>query len=832
MNRRSILAAALTAWVLSLGGTGLADSRLNVRDFGARGDGATDDFPAIQRALDKAFVYLKRDRSRFGNDQDEGGAPEVFLPRGTYRISRTLLGHDVVTLVGEPGSVIEVASDGILALYLEQGFRCTVRGIHFRGGETHICFWTANRDSASITVEDCQFEGCAREAVWTEAWSKASLKTVKDVEVQQNARKDVGPYDVTRDAEGLPVLTRAVHTNSGHNSTRFAFRRCEFRNCGAAFRGSCDGKFFSHLRFRSTRPQVQPVFEGGGDNTWHDVRIEATISKGWRGAYIDAGGAAQLSLTRVHAESLTEHGAPLVTCRIRPAAEDIWGIARTYRFRACSADAAKSPTRAFIVFERALPAVLSVMDCREARGHGVDLFRFDEPIEAESDLARAICSGEKISLTFSHRWTIADNGKEMSVNVPPVLERCLEQPLPERLSSLFPELDLPFAEPPAAPHDVINVADFGLTLESSDADGQASLQRALDAATGKTNPVVRLPGRTISILSPLVLPRKVRLVGEGRTVIRAADRRTDLLHVAEGDGPLDIALDGVSLARGNIALAAKGRGRILLRNGTFSWNRGIRIASEGGPLALEGVDLTQTFGWRFVDARRADVRLVDCWIEPIFSHNESHPLMICGGTLLCEQILGVPILGDNPFRHERIKSLKPGEDCYWILNDAGTVRIRSFRFGGEFGGIPVLDQRKGGKTLVEGGFESWGNPSGSRMAFNNADPAGMLLVDGLSFLGVGKEGYAAFGGVRPRVFEVRGCRSQGDAFLTALHDDVLPCSPKNEKALADEMDMVTCKGVGQQKLLKPLWPDVNRKHMRSLRSQPHSRESSSAHQSF
>lgn len=58
---------------------------LNVRDFGARGDGIADDTASIRRAVDAARV-----------DQGRGFWPArmVYLPAGTYRVSDTLLARD------------------------------------------------------------------------------------------------------------------------------------------------------------------------------------------------------------------------------------------------------------------------------------------------------------------------------------------------------------------------------------------------------------------------------------------------------------------------------------------------------------------------------------------------------------------------------------------------------------------------------------------------------------------------------------------------------------------------------------------------------------------
>src|SRR2546427_10562011 len=76
----------------------------NVRDFGAKGDDATDDRIAIQAAIDDAKATHKAG---------------VFFPGGPYRVSRTtapgtlwsldLHGVDDMALVGErPASVVKL----------------------------------------------------------------------------------------------------------------------------------------------------------------------------------------------------------------------------------------------------------------------------------------------------------------------------------------------------------------------------------------------------------------------------------------------------------------------------------------------------------------------------------------------------------------------------------------------------------------------------------------------------------------------------------------------------------------------------------------------------
>ena len=169
----------LAASVLPLSGM-----RLDVRDFGAKGDGVADDFAAIQQALNKAEEYRNADKMIYANNLGkisgwgvwDGGNPEVFLPKGTYRISRPLVGRKNVTLCGEDGSVIEGADSQMLLLYLHSAFRCTVRNLTFRKGGSHICFWTANQNTATMLFDNCHFEQSSDAAVFTEAWGNMSSR--------------------------------------------------------------------------------------------------------------------------------------------------------------------------------------------------------------------------------------------------------------------------------------------------------------------------------------------------------------------------------------------------------------------------------------------------------------------------------------------------------------------------------------------------------------------------------------------------------------------------------------------------------------------------------
>lgn len=79
-------------------------------DFGAKGDGVTDDTAAIQAAFDYANATENRSSGAFGTT----GAPAVvYIPAGTYRLSKPLQSYVDTVVMGDPLNrpVLQASSD-------------------------------------------------------------------------------------------------------------------------------------------------------------------------------------------------------------------------------------------------------------------------------------------------------------------------------------------------------------------------------------------------------------------------------------------------------------------------------------------------------------------------------------------------------------------------------------------------------------------------------------------------------------------------------------------------------------------------------------------------
>ncbi|MFO7976312.1 MAG: glycosyl hydrolase family 28-related protein [Candidatus Hydrogenedentota bacterium] len=147
---------------------------VNVKEFGAKGDGKTDDTEAIQKALDAAgkprasrqiSVYLAT-------------CPEVVFPAGHYKVSKTLKPGAYQRLRGDGGKVMLEQTDSEAATFEAMGYRNMFEGLAFIGGHNAIRLNTNNADTSMPKIADCQFYASTGSAIAFEGAS--SLLSIDD----------------------------------------------------------------------------------------------------------------------------------------------------------------------------------------------------------------------------------------------------------------------------------------------------------------------------------------------------------------------------------------------------------------------------------------------------------------------------------------------------------------------------------------------------------------------------------------------------------------------------------------------------------------------------
>jgi hypothetical protein len=141
------LAGSMAAPNFTASGTGAATRTssdkfadlISIKDFGAVGNGITDDTLAIQRAL--------------------AAHDAVFVPAGTYLITNTINIAARKTLMGAgQKSVIKCQSNGFIALSIRGGFT-TVQNLRIEGGQVGIKLFGIDSECVQNLISDVQIIG-------------------------------------------------------------------------------------------------------------------------------------------------------------------------------------------------------------------------------------------------------------------------------------------------------------------------------------------------------------------------------------------------------------------------------------------------------------------------------------------------------------------------------------------------------------------------------------------------------------------------------------------------------------------------------------------------
>ena len=146
---------ASSALVTSTGGTTAlplsevaAQHGLNVKAFGAVGDGITDDTAAIQAAANAAVASQSR----------------IFFPAGTFVVTGLTVADSLVIEGVGPNSIIKVNTAGVGILFQPSGGalqsrRGKVSGLSFISGASSPAAVIRNNNFLNLEIENCRFSG-------------------------------------------------------------------------------------------------------------------------------------------------------------------------------------------------------------------------------------------------------------------------------------------------------------------------------------------------------------------------------------------------------------------------------------------------------------------------------------------------------------------------------------------------------------------------------------------------------------------------------------------------------------------------------------------------
>lgn len=687
---------------LMLAGVAFAVPGVNVRDFGAVGDGIADDTLAIQRAADALDAARDNGRKhmmvlcdRYRKSRMDGPVGEVFFPKGTYRTTGPVVFRGSTFVRGEKGTVVRNDNPRSVVFFFRKGYRTDVRDITVEGGGVQVHVWTSNMESSTIALENAVFRNASDTSFLTDGFRKdpKAIDPTRDYHSPSNYHSNivyVSPYEESVASNGLWTLRPRDMTGiiTCWNSTLCTIRNCRFEDAEQAFRGWTDGIVIADCHLRGNATSTNSLIRAGGVCRIIRCRLEP-------GANMSAAVEVQGNNVMLTSSTVSLKGKTVVArSEIVPFS---WLTGMITTLTDVGIEGAGNPV--FLFPAGKMAAMNSAYGVTSLDGGHHKLFAFEhEPTREE---AEALVVGAKarpgLPLENSVSFAVKSVDTEIfDISLPAALECCRAE-IPNRVlarrkmrpSALtFPERV--FSDD--AIGDEMYYADTG----KDDTERVRALVAKAAAAGGGT---VLLPSRWIRLTGAVELPDNVEVTCRGRAVLTMLNDADAFFRAKDG---VRARLVNLVFHRGRHALVAEGlKGLIQLKNcyyyeqleesvvdETDGDNR-FRVEVVGGvantarmyrgnanPVLFDGF-------WSTIRSGHAREE----WQEDYIGYANKR-----GGWLEMYDILAVP----NVFEHfDKTMSPRPGNPAKgtvrgrWVDN-SGVFRSFAFRGGGEQGGLTLV----------------------------------------------------------------------------------------------------------------------------------------------
>jgi hypothetical protein len=148
---------------------------INVKDYGATGNGSTNDTAAIRNAITAAQL---RGQTVTLPGVSVRTQAVVYFPSGCYVINDTLSASNL-SFKGENGAVLKQTNSGkdIISMGV---WRCNITGLSFFGGKNQIYLSNNNTDQTQLLIKECQFAAAADCAIRTGPTTISAQLIIRD----------------------------------------------------------------------------------------------------------------------------------------------------------------------------------------------------------------------------------------------------------------------------------------------------------------------------------------------------------------------------------------------------------------------------------------------------------------------------------------------------------------------------------------------------------------------------------------------------------------------------------------------------------------------------
>jgi hypothetical protein len=160
--------------------------------FGAIGNGVVDCTAAITYAM----LASQSGGTSGGTPDGSESTARIFFPNGNYVISSSI---DFAATVGNfthivgDDAIIKAFSSSV-SPFIGVNYNTHIEGLNFVGGATAISIATADEDSSTIKIVDCEFHEQTVAAIFVDTNSASTLLTISRCKFENNESGNTGAY--------------------------------------------------------------------------------------------------------------------------------------------------------------------------------------------------------------------------------------------------------------------------------------------------------------------------------------------------------------------------------------------------------------------------------------------------------------------------------------------------------------------------------------------------------------------------------------------------------------------------------------------------------------
>lgn len=717
---------------------GAFPSDINVRAFGAAGDGVHDDTAAVQAAFKAAEKAWRAWRPAKGGQRfyaahlycEDAAAPAVVFPEGRYLVDGTVFVNRYAIMRGLGDARIVQKNPGATTFFLYRVFLARVENLKFFGGRTQLDLSTLNVEAANFLLRDCVFARSTGPAV------KSISMKMRDPGQRVGWRANVGEYMLDeKTGEFVPDPRYADQSAllRQNNSTMFVVEDCTFDRCARAMDYACDGSVLRNCRILTPKGM-----KGGA------VRVTNRMHVFGMKAVVDRDKSLRQSVFEVTSSFNAHDSSPLVfiedssfrtldgsgVCLVESSTVPRYRSS-TIALRNLDVECAGSPENAIVHCAKGtFPNLVAVVNCRERGRGGVRALAADTA--PTDDFLKKIKHYSHISVERQFRFCFHGNSKNIDVSGP---------------AWATAHADRYFAGPDSSPPVKYSrirrtaartflAEEHGVRAGPSE-DATEALRALVALAAKEPGSRIVLPSGTIRLTDTVELSGDVEIAGSGASVVDGVPLDRDIFRVIGG-------------------------ARVLLRKTAFIGGRRVVSFDDPGGSADIALEDCRAFGMsdaalhvagrpgasklRIVNGvyyaptlyrGNADAAVDGAWFRLLPPVEDSEPMPevrgmvnLAGGRLVCRDCLGVPYIVHHrtPVDSEQDPALDK-EEYRWVDN-YGEFYSQCTRYGGERGGVCPVFSHGRGPVCIEGEHANfWANNMQRSPIVNDRPDADCRIFD-------------------------------------------------------------------------------------------------------